>query len=236
MQLFYQENIEATTQNLLLTEDESRHISRTLRKVAGDILHFTNGSGLLATAQITDSNAKKCAVIITEVQYAPPLRPHIHIALSPTKNDARLEWFLEKATEIGINEITLLLCARTEKPHIKLPRLHNIMVSAMKQSGQYYLPVLNGVQSFDDFIAQNTGENKYIAHCMMGCKLSLTDAISQRKIDQPLVLMIGPEGDFGQMEIALATEKGYESVDLGRTRLRTETAALVGAALLRNLS
>ncbi len=230
MNLFYVENIEGKIATL--PDEEARHCVQSLRKKTGDTIHFVDGKGGLYTGEITEANRKHCTVHIVEHQqnYNPP-DIHLHIAIAPTKNISRLEWFLEKATEIGISEVTPLLCQRSERKHIRTDRLQKIMLTAMKQSLKAYLPKLNELTNFKDFIlAQNSAKSRtFIAHCNEGEKPHLKDTC---KAQQDTQILIGPEGDFSPEEVALALQHQYEAISLGNSRLRTETAALAACHII----
>ena len=230
MELFFHPDLTETHTEVTLIDEEAKHIVRSLRKIEGDTLQICNGKGTLFTTKIIESNAKRCRVQVIGYEHTKPIAPHVHLAVSPTKNDARIEWFLEKAAELGINEISFLVCSRTEKPFIKIARYQNIVASAMKQSGQTYLTQINEPRKFSEFVAQNFDAQKRIAHCLPSQKAAL---LQNTDATQNSLLLIGPEGDFTAAELGLATECGYLPVGLGGTRLRTETAALVGCTLLR---
>ncbi len=223
MQLFYTPSLTPESQSFVFDKKESAHIVKVLRKSAGETLQVTNGKGNLFTAQITTANPNRCAVEMVACQTLPPLPYTLHMAVAPTKRNERMEWFLEKATEIGITEITPLICARSERKKINLKRYQRILQSAMKQSLQVYLPKLNEPVDYALFLAQNSGEQKFIAHCEDTQKKPFKDAIQP---ELPLVILIGPEGDFSPEEIEAALQHQYRPVSLGAHRLRTETAAL----------
>lgn len=223
MQLFYNSNISEGDTTFSFGKDESRHIVKVLRKKVGDQLHITNGKGLLFTAELTLADAKHCSVNILS-QNLQPKRPfNLHLAVAPTKMNDRYEWFLEKATEIGIEEITPIICDNSERKVVKLERFEKIIQSAMKQSLQCYLPKLNEPISFRDFLNTSFSAAKFIAHCEETDKKSLK---SQLKTNKDTVLLIGPEGDFSVKEIEMALDAEFIPVTLGNTRLRTETAAI----------
>ncbi len=229
MQLFYSPNISAASKDFSFDKEESKHIVRVLRKIEGDILHVTNGLGELFTTEIILASEKKCTVKIVSTQIFKPTDFYIHIAVAPTKMNDRFEWFLEKATEMGIHEITPIICHRSERKIIKNERFDKIILSAMKQSLQYYLPKLNEPISFKDFINQKHDGNLCIAHCVETDKKLLKNAIKPK---QKYTILIGPEGDFSEKEIQMALTNNYIPVSLGNTRLRTETAALVACHIL----
>jgi len=165
MQLFYQAHIQPTDKTIVFTKDESRHIAKVLRKKEGDTLHVTNGKGNLFIANILQANPNQCLAEIIEKQNDIPRSYLVHLAVAPTKMNDRFEWFLEKATEIGIDEITPILCDHSERKKIKMERYERVLQSAMKQSLHYRLPKLNPLISFSEFVKKNSGENCFIAHC-----------------------------------------------------------------------
>ncbi|MFT7352529.1 MAG: 16S rRNA (uracil1498-N3)-methyltransferase [Flavobacterium sp.] len=224
MQLFYNPQIQKTDLSFVFDKEESKHIVKVLRKNSGDILHVTNGNGYLFTTEITVASDSKCTVAIKKWEFKENTNYRLHIAIAPTKMNERLEWFLEKATEIGIHEITPIICENSERKIIKIERLQKIIESAMKQSLQVYLPKLNEPISFKQFINQENSDSKYIAHCEETTKNSFKKAL---KLNGKYSILIGPEGDFSGKEIQLALDANYYPVTLGETRLRTETAALV---------
>lgn len=212
-----------------LDEDTSKHMISVLRMQKGEELLLTNGKGQKATAQIIDDNRKRCLVEILVTESEEPSRPHVSIAISITKNSSRFEWFLEKATEIGVNEIIPLLSDRTAKEKFRYDRMHGILVSAMLQSQQTWLPNLHQPTSFDDVVQQASQQQKFIAHCLPEQKQQLSSVATH----YPSLILIGPEGDFTPKEIESALQAGFVPVALGNTRLRTETAGMVAAALLK---
>ena len=224
MQLFYNPDINETTENFSFDKEESRHIIKVLRKKDSDILHVTNGLGFLFETEITLASDNKCIVQVLSIKKTPEPKFHLHLAVAPTKMNDRFEWFLEKATEIGINEITPIFCDRSERKVINPERFEKIILSAMKQSNETYLPKLNEAVSFKEFIKQKNEGLQLIAHCEETNKKSLKDIL---KSNESVTMLIGPEGDFSEKEIALALENSYQPVTLGNTRLRTETAAIV---------
>lgn len=224
MQLFYNPDISADSSEFSFDKEESIHIVKVLRKKEGDILYVTNGLGSLFKTEIIQASERKCIVKLTNIETTKPKDFYIHLAVAPTKMNERYEWFLEKATEIGINEITPLLCDRSERKIVKNERFDKIIQSAMKQSLHYYRPKLNDPVSFKEFIAQNHDGNLCIAHCEETEKKLLKHIIIPQ---QRYTILIGPEGDFSEKEIKLALENKFVPVSLGNTRLRTETAAIV---------
>lgn len=222
MHVFYTPDIQTKTE---LPEEEAQHCIRVLRLTAGDEITLTDGKGNFYRAEISASTNKRCLVNIIETIYQEPLWPcHLHIAMAPTKNMDRNEWFAEKATEIGFDELTFLNCRFSERKVIKTERIEKILVSAIKQSLKTRLPVLNEMTDFDKFISRDFKGQKFIAHCYEGEKPLLKDVL--QKGEDALVL-IGPEGDFSEEEVKKAIEKGFIPISLGKSRLRTETAALV---------
>lgn len=221
MHLFYTPDITGDTYHL--NEEESRHCSKVLRLVEGDRVQLIDGRGGFYTAEITDAHPKRTVLKITEHQQEYSKRNHyLHIAVAPTKNIDRFEWFLEKSTEIGIDEITPLICERSERKDVKIERLNKIITSAVKQSLKAYHPKLNEACSFKNFLDKPAKE-KFIAHCMEGDKSTLSDKIKKHG---EYTILIGPEGDFSPSEAEQALLKEYIPVSLGSSRLRTETAAL----------
>ncbi|MDR1337393.1 MAG: 16S rRNA (uracil(1498)-N(3))-methyltransferase [Tannerella sp.] len=218
-----------------LPEEESQHCTRVLRLKEGDEITVTDGKGHLYTAILTDIHPKHCSVEIAREQATEPFGNfRIHIAVAPAKQADRMEWFVEKATEIGISEITCLRCRYSERREMKLQRLHKIAVSAMKQSQQTRLPQIHEMTDFEDFITLRFEGCKMFGHCREeGPKQPV------REIYRPgtnALLLIGPEGDFSSGEINAALEAGFLAVSLGKNRLRTETAALVACHTIHVLN
>lgn len=226
MQLFYNPNISDNAKEVTLDKEESRHIVKVLRMKESDTFKITNGKGSFFSAEIISANPKSCLVKIISQEKQNPLPYQLHLAVAPTKLNDRYEWFLEKATEIGISEITPIICDHSERKTIKPERYEKILQSAMKQSLKAYLPVLNEAVSYKDFIdsKKSSEELKYIAHCEETDKKSLKAVLLPR---QKITIMIGPEGDFSNEEIQFAKQSGFIPVTLGESRLRTETAAVV---------
>lgn len=220
--LFYCPDI---LKNPILPEQESQHCVRVLRSKEGDILTVTDGNGSFYECELMLAHPKHCHLAIRQRTQTPPTRPYtLHVAFSPTKQMDRNEWFVEKATEIGMDRVIPLLCNHSERKEIKQERLHKIMVAAMKQSMQAYLPDLKRMARFEEFVARPFEGRKFIAHCHDLPKTPLTHLY--KKGENALVL-IGPEGDFSEEEVTLATSLGFEPVSLGENRLRSETASLV---------
>jgi 16S rRNA (uracil1498-N3)-methyltransferase len=224
MQLFYKPNINESTETFSFDKEESKHIIKVLRKKDTDILFVTNGLGLLFKTEITLASDSKCTVQILSFEKTLTPKHKLHLAVAPTKMNDRYEWFLEKATEIGIHEITPVFCDRSERKVINPERFEKIILSAMKQCNQMYLPKLNPAISLKEFLKKEDTGTLLIAHCEETNKKSLK-SILQPNTDY--TILIGPEGDFSNKEIELALDKNYIPVSLGETRLRTETAAIV---------
>lgn len=226
MNLFYQPTITKETTDILFSKEESRHISKVLRKNTGDILHVTNGLGNLFTCQLVSTDIKKCMATITKVEIKQPQPYQLHLAVAPTKLNDRYEWFLEKATEIGITTITPIICEHSERKVIKPERYEKILVSAMKQSLKFTKPVLNITVPFSKFIKQNHQEElTFVAHCEDDLsRVLLKNTLQPQK---NVLIIIGPEGDFSTAEIQLAIQHDFIPISLGESRLRTETAAIV---------
>lgn len=223
MQLFFNSNISENDTSFSFDKEESRHIIKVLRKKTGDKLHITNGEGCLFEAELTLADIKHCSVNILSKSLQNKRAYNLHLAVAPTKMNDRYEWFLEKATEIGIQTITPIICDHSERKVVKTERLEKIIQSAMKQSLQCYLPKLNAPITFKDFVNQDFSEQKFIAHCEETDKKSLK---SQLKKNNDYLILIGPEGDFSVKEIEMALQHNFIPVTLGNTRLRTETAAI----------
>jgi 16S rRNA (uracil1498-N3)-methyltransferase len=230
---FFVEELENKTTQL--DEDTSKHMIGVLRMEKGEEVLLTDGKGRKAQAQIVDDNRKRCVVEILSIEEEKESTPNVAIAISIIKNSSRFEWFLEKATEIGVNEIIPLLCERTEKEKFRYDRMKNILVSALLQSQQSWLPHLHEPQSFANLAKNAVQEKKFIAHCLPEEKKQLTSVYSQLTINHSpsSLILIGPEGDFTPKEIELALSNGFTPVALGNTRLRTETAGIVAATLLK---
>lgn len=224
MQLFYNPDINESTENFSFDKEESRHIIKVLRKKDTDILFVTNGLGLLFKTEITLASDNKCTVEILSFEKVEPSKFYLHLAVAPTKMNDRYEWFLEKATEIGIHEITPIICDRSERKVVNHERFEKIILTAIKQSNVLFLPKLNEATTFKEFIKRKNEGIQLIAHCEETDKKSLKSVL---KPNENTTLLIGPEGDFSEKEIALALENKYIPVSLGNTRLRTETAAIV---------
>ncbi len=223
MHLFFTPDITGSTYTL--NETESKHAVRVLRLKEGTIIQLIDGKGNYYDGEITDANPKRCAIqIVKHVAEYAKRKSYLHIAVAPTKNIDRLEWFLEKATEIGIDEITPILCDHSERKVIKDDRLEKVIISAMKQSLKAYLPKLNPLTPISELFKNDFEGKKFIAHCYELDKKSLKNEIAASERN---LILIGPEGDFSETEVDSAIKNGYIPVTLGNSRLRTETAALV---------
>jgi 16S rRNA (uracil1498-N3)-methyltransferase len=229
---FYTDPISPSDSVVLLNEENSKHIVQVLRMQNGKQIKLTDGFGNIFLAEITDAHKKKCTVKVLERTKHESPTNKVCIAISPVKNNSRLEWFLEKATEIGVTEIVLLMCERTEKQNIRMDRMKGILISAMLQSQQAWLPILEEPKKYIEYIKKVKTENKFIAHCEEDDKQSLKSSISTLQPINPSTILIGPEGDFTPQEIVLALENNFTPVALGETRLRTETAGMAAATLL----
>ncbi len=224
MQLFYNSSISENEKLFVFDKEESKHIIKVLRKKESDILFVTNGLGYLFKTEIALASDSKCTVNILSFEKQEPSKYHLHLAVAPTKMNERYEWFLEKATEIGIQEITPIICEHSERKIIKIDRFQKIIESAMKQSLHYYVPKLNEPITYKEFIKKEFLGQKFIAHCEETDKKSLKKEL---KTNENILILIGPEGDFSVKEIQMALDNKFIPVSLGMTRLRTETAAMV---------
>ena len=228
MQLFHTIDIDQSTAQL--SEEESFHCIRVLRMKTGDKIFFVDGSGGFYTGILEDSNIKKCGIRIVDREKEHGKRDfYLHIAIAPTKNIDRFEWFLEKATEIGIDEITPLICRHSERKEVKTERMTKVLVSAMKQSLKAYLPQLNVALPFSEAISKFETEQKFICNMTSGKNMLLKDKYLK---GNSITLIIGPEGDFSETEIELAGKHNFAAVSLGDSRLRTETAGVMATAIV----
>ena len=224
MQLFYNKDLAADSKEIRFDKIESRHIVKVLRKKNGDTLYITNGEGLLFLAEISVASDKNCVAQITEIQtQKKPWNYHLHVAIAPTKSMDRLEWFLEKATEIGIDEITPIITEHSERKVVKLERIEKIVVAAAKQSLKYHFPKINDAIKFKDIISGSFNGNKCIAHCYAEIE---KQALKSVVLKDNILILIGPEGDFSSSEVESSLTNGFISVSLGESRLRTETAGI----------
>ena len=222
MHFFYTPNLNENTYTF--SKEESRHCIKVLRKKIGDKINLVDGKGTLYYTVIVDDNPKACKVEVKKKEINFNKRSYrIHMVVSPTKNIDRYEWFLEKATEFGVDEITPVICQNSERKEIKIERLNKILIAAMKQSLKAFLPQINKTVKWGEFIHQKFNSNRFIAHCRDGRKTPLKQWL---KPQQDVMILIGPEGDFSDTEIREAMNNGFVPVSLGKSRLRTETAAI----------
>lgn len=226
---FFEPSIDASNTHFELSELTSKHCIQVLRMRAGESLHLTDGIGNLYTASIVEPDKKKTVVKIDLVVHTPAPTKNVCIAIGLLKNTGRFEWFLEKVTEMGVTKIVPLICERSERSNLKGERMMGVVVAALIQSKQTWLPVLSEPITVAQFIDKHPSEQKLIAHCEEGNKTELKDIAHSNDTS----ILIGPEGDFTPSEIRLALDAKYTPVSLGETRLRTETAGMVAAALLR---
>jgi 16S rRNA (uracil1498-N3)-methyltransferase len=232
MFLFYQPEINDGVQ--FLDADESRHCVKVLRKRTGDVIVVTDGKGFFYDVTITLADAARCTFNVIGRRAAPEKKYFIHIAISPTKNADRMEWFVEKATEIGVGHITLMQCRNSERTKMKTTRLLKVAISAMKQSLKASLPRIDEeIVEFDDVLRQSYEQEKCIAYVDEANQLHLRDAVAR---DRSCIVLIGPEGDFTQKELEAASAHSFRKVSLGPSRLRTETAGLVACHTLNLLN
>jgi 16S rRNA (uracil1498-N3)-methyltransferase len=233
MQLFYYSNISPESNSLELDKEQATHMTKVLRKKAGDQVHITDGVGNLFHGTISLVTSNKCNIDVAFAKAYSPPTSQLHIAIAPTKMNDRMEWFLEKATEMGVSKITPLLCEHSERKKINSARFQKILISAMKQSNQFYLPVLEELTPFTDFIKADLKGVKGIAHCEETDKKMLSQLLHK---DQDLTMIIGPEGDLSLIEIEMALKNGFIPTSLGTKRLRTETAGVYTAAIFNSIT
>lgn len=231
MYLFY--TPEAIHGDFYLEEEESKHCVRVLRLKAGDRIHVTNGKGSIFECQIISINEKRCMVAAISINDENPKVNPLHIAIAPTKNIDRFEWFLEKSTEIGLQEVTPIICTRSERQTIKTERMHKVLIAAMKQSLKATLPALNPLTDFKKFLEIPITGQKFIAFIDENVKMELNDHFDETL---PTTILIGPEGDFTPLEIELAKKFGFAPISLGNSRLRTETAGVVACTIVNFLT
>jgi 16S rRNA (uracil1498-N3)-methyltransferase len=227
---FYEEDISNKNASFTLSEETSKHCIQVLRMKQGEQLQLTDGKGNAFIASIITEDKKNCTVKIVETKSNPEHSRKLSIGISLLKNSHRFEWFLEKATEIGVIEIIPLICKRTEREHFRFDRMNAILIAAMLQSQQTWLPILHQPTDVNIIIQQSSNEQKLIAHCEDDVKNNIQDL----SLHDNIQILIGPEGDFTMDEIQLAMQNQYQPVSLGSSRLRTETAGIVAAALLMN--
>jgi 16S rRNA (uracil1498-N3)-methyltransferase len=227
MSVFFAPDIQANLSHYQLNEDESKHCVKVLRLGQGAKLTLVNGKGLEFNCTLQDPHPKRAILEIQEVLTHPKSK-ELHIAMAPTKNMDRIEWFLEKATELGLSKLSFLQCEHNERKTINLERLQKIAIAAMKQSKRYYLPEIVDLVHFEQFVIANP--NGYFGHCYEGAKAPFS------AVQNSAAFLIGPEGDFSVSEVKLALEQGYKAVHMSDFRLRTETAALLAVAHLAQLN
>ena len=224
MNIFFNNKLLKSTDEILFSEDEAKHIVKVLRKKIDDEIIVTNGKGLKWRGKISSINIKNLKAIKLDAKLIPKPIENIHIAISIIKSNSRMEWFIEKATELGVNEITPIICFNTERKSLNLDRCQKIMISAVKQSKRFFIPKLNPVISLKEFLtSKNKNNDTYIAHCYKGEKKRLHEIQS---INNKVTVMIGPEGDFSIDEINFSINKNAIPISLGENRLRTETAGI----------
>ena len=235
MQLFYTPDI--TPDNYTLNEEESKHCIRVLRLISGDKIILVDGKGGWYEAEISNDSPKHCSVAITKtIKEYGKRNHHLHLAIAATKNMDRLEWFIEKATEIGIDEISILNCINSERSVVKSERVNKVAVAAIKQSLKAYLPKINEMMDFKKFISSTTffTGQKFIAHCYKDEAKPHLKTLYKKGGD--VLILIGPEGDFSMEEVKHADSRGYKEISLGASRLRTETAALYACTTINLLN
>ena len=228
MNLFFS-NFSQKDNEIIVNENDSRHIIKSFRRDIGDILNFTNGNGLLAECKIIEKG-KKIKVKIVKISKNKPNKVSIHVAISPLKNPSRFEWFVEKATEIGIKEITPIITKYSEKKKVNHERLERISISSLKQSNQLFKPKINSTEKFSDFI-KNNSDQKIMAN------LKTKNILAKESIkSNQICLVIGPEGGFSEDEIQEAKNNKITEISFGENRLRSETAAIYGLSILKSLT
>ena len=227
MDLFFS-NFKSNDKFIVIDEIDSRHITRSFRKNIGDRVKITNGIGYLCNAEIVEMG-KKIKVKIKNIEKFESSIYSVHIAISPLKNTSRFEWFIEKATELGVNQITPLICKYSEKKKVNIDRLDRILISSLKQSNQFFKPIINSIKDFEDFIINNDDE-KLMANLKTSNKIN-----GQLFTQKNICLMIGPEGGFSNQEIELAKKHNIKQVTLGKSRLRSETAAIYGLSVIKSI-
>ena len=233
MKLFYNLNLNHNDKELTLFDSEHNHLTKVLRKKIDEIVYLTNGRGYLFEAMIVQINLKDTKLKILSSLKKPKMNYYLNVAISPTKKNDRFEWFIEKAVEIGVSSITPIITTYTERRTLNYSRLNKIAVSAMKQSLQTYLPVINPITDFKEYLKTNQNSNNYIAHCNQSDKSHLSKSI-EKKSDSNII--IGPEGGFKDDEIKLAMDFNYTPISLGVNRLRTETAGIVSCQIFSDFN
>lgn len=231
MNIFFSRDVHGS--QVILDPVESQHCIKVLRQGAGDSITIVDGKGTFMEGIISVPDPKACVVSVSKSEYEYGKRNyHLHVAIAPTKNIERFEWFLEKATEIGVDEITPIICQRSERKILREDRLEKLIISAMKQSVKAYLPVLHPMVAFQKFTSASFPGNRLIAHCIESEK---QDLIRIKNTGNRFTILIGPEGDFSETEVEMAVAKGYSPVSLGSSRLRTETAGVVACQVIADL-
>jgi 16S rRNA (uracil1498-N3)-methyltransferase len=223
MSTFYAPSLQSGQSHYQLSEEESKHCVKVLRMQVGASIELINGKGLQAFTILEEAHPKRSLLRI-EASIFHEKTPSLHIAMAPTKNMDRIEWYLEKATELGLSKLTFLLCEHSERKQVNTERLEKIAIAAMKQSKRFYLPELEGPIRFDDFLQSHP--KGYFGHCEEGEKIGMNG------LNSTVPFLIGPEGDFSPTEIAAALQLGYQAVEMSAFRLRTETAALLATTAL----
>ncbi len=231
-QLFLHKQLDENSEHIGFDSEESRHISKVLRKKVGDLLDITNGSGMRFRAELTSASPRSCTATIRERSIVSPQPYKLHLAVAPLKSNERFEWLLEKCTELGVTEISPVWCEHSERRIAKPERWQRIVESALKQSLRDHLPVLNEPVEFQDWVRATKSHTRFLAHCRDTPRMGPLSWL--KKVDNSLILAIGPEGDFSREEIDLAESVGFSSIELGNYRLRTETAAICAVALAIN--
>ena len=228
MHYFFQSDLDSNSTHITLQEEEAHHLKNVLRLTTGQHIKLLNGKGLIAEARIVEVHKKQVLLQLEHQEHLPLPAYHLHIAIAPTKNTDRLAFFLEKATEIGVHEITFLNTHYTERVHLNYERLEKVLISACKQSLNAYKPILNQLTSFEVFVKEQEASTaiKGIAHCYSGSKTN----ILQLEPNPSYTIGIGPEGDFSEEEVALAQQNNFQAITLGTSRLRTETAGIVACS------
>lgn len=229
MQYFYEATLKSEDKNIQLSEQESRHAIKVLRMQVGQAIHLVDGQGGLYKGTIQSTQGKKCMVELNEYHLQEPARPHhIHIAIAPTKNIDRTEWFIEKAVEIGVDKISFIQTRYSERKIVKMERIQKTAVAAMKQSGNLYLPKFQELTKLSQFIGTVIETGKYIAYV----PANSSETLFKEAQLEPTCILIGPEGGFSENEVELVSQHGFKAVSLGKSRLRTETAGIAACHLL----
>ncbi len=230
MQYFYSEQVDGD--KILLSQDEVGHLRKSLRKSVGQPIRVLNGRGDIYDCVLVELKADQGVAQIVDRQEAPPEPYHLHIGIAPTKNHSRMEWFMEKATEIGVSKVSIIQTERSERPRVNEGRLRRIMIAALKQSGRAHLPALQTGVSLEKVLSQENGATeKYIAHCS---RIGMPHLAGQLTAASSYLVLIGPEGDFSRREITSALERDFREISLGNARLRTETAGVYVCSMINS--